>query len=80
MKAAIRRGLLALTISGAFLGAFHANGRGHQPGKRAEFMQVKLEFSKNVLEGLALEDYAKIEKNGRSLKIHFRSPRPLGEG
>lgn len=69
MKATIRTGVLTLAISSAFLGAFHAAGRGHQPGKRAEFMRQKLEFSKQLLEGLTLEEFARIEKNGRALKI-----------
>jgi len=40
-----------------------------QPEKhtRSEFMRQKLEFSKNVLEGLSLEDYAMIEKNAKAL-------------
>src|SRR4029077_6797364 len=41
-----------------------------QEGKRSrsDFMRQKLEFSKNVLEGLSLEDYPMIEKNAKSLK------------
>jgi hypothetical protein len=35
---------------------------------RAEFMRQKLNFSKDVLEGLALENYALIEKSARALK------------
>ena len=31
-------------------------------------MRQKLEFSKNVLEGLSLEQYSMIEKNAKSLK------------
>jgi hypothetical protein len=36
---------------------------------RGEFMRQKLEFSKNVLEGLSLEQYPMIEKNAKALKI-----------
>jgi len=36
---------------------------------RSEFMRRKLEFSKNVLEGLALEQYPMIEKNAKALKV-----------
>jgi hypothetical protein len=36
---------------------------------RREFMRSKLELSKNVLEGLSLEQYATIEKNAKSLKL-----------
>jgi hypothetical protein len=35
---------------------------------RAEFMREKLNFSKDVLEGLALERFATIEKGGKALK------------
>ena len=34
----------------------------------AEFMREKLNFSKDVLEGLALEQFATIEKAGKALK------------
>lgn len=33
------------------------------------FMQQKLEHAKSVLEGLALEDYDKIEKNAQALSL-----------
>ena len=39
-----------------------------QKRTRAEFMRQKLEFSKQVLEGLALEQFATIEKGGKALK------------
>jgi hypothetical protein len=35
---------------------------------RAEFMRQKLGFSKDALEGLALEQFALIEKSGKALK------------
>jgi len=35
---------------------------------RGEFMRQKLEFSKNVLEGLSLEQFTMIEKNAKALK------------
>jgi hypothetical protein len=37
-------------------------------GSRAAFMRQKLEFSKNLLEGLTVENYDQIEKNARALK------------
>lgn len=37
-------------------------------GSRAAFMRQKLEFSKDLLEGLTVEDFAKIEKSARALK------------
>lgn len=36
--------------------------------KRAEFMRQKLDFSKSLLEGLALENYTAIDRNARALK------------
>ena len=39
-----------------------------KPHSRAEFMRMKLEFSKRVLEGLTLEDYPAISKNAKALK------------
>jgi hypothetical protein len=45
--------------------------RAEQPAPqrtRAEFMRQKLNFSKDVLEGLALEQYALIEKSAKALK------------
>ena len=38
-------------------------------GKRAEFMRQKLELSKNILEGLAVEDFGMIQKNAKGLKL-----------
>ena len=35
---------------------------------RAEFMRMKLEYSKSVLEGLTLENYETIIKNAKALK------------
>lgn len=35
---------------------------------RAEFMRKKLELSKNLLEGLTLENFALIEQNARDLR------------
>ncbi len=48
-----------------------STGRASQQEKqtRSEFMRRKLEFSKNVLEGLSLEQYPMIEKNAKALKV-----------
>ena len=48
-----------------------STGRASQQEKqtRGEFMRRKLEFSKNVLEGLSLEQYPMIEKNAKALKV-----------
>lgn len=47
-----------------------SQSRAGQPEKRSrgEFMRQKLEYSKNVLEGLSLEQYSLIEKNAKALK------------
>lgn len=39
-----------------------------KPKSRGEFMRQKLEYSKNVLEGLTTEDYKLIGENARKLK------------
>jgi hypothetical protein len=39
------------------------------PRELLPLMQLKLEKSKEILEGLALEDFEKIGKNARSLKL-----------
>jgi hypothetical protein len=45
-----------------------AQGHAQQPSSRREFMRKKLEYSKNVLEGLSLEDFGLIARNARALK------------
>ena len=53
----------------AFFAVVLAVAGGEQrPTSRAEFMRMKLEFSKNVLEGLTLENYDAISKNAKALK------------
>jgi hypothetical protein len=45
--------------------------RAQQPSparSRREFMRQKLDFSKEVLEGLSLEQFASIERGGKALK------------
>lgn len=39
-----------------------------RPNKRAEFMRLKLEYSKKILEGLVLEDYNSIVEGAGKLK------------
>ncbi len=58
--------LLVLGLSAAVV----TSGAGQEPKRtRSEFMRQKLEFSKNVLEGLSLEQYGTIEKNARNRNI-----------
>jgi hypothetical protein len=69
MSAAVTAAVLALA-SLPFVPTL-ATGRASQQEKqtRSEFMRRKLEFSKNVLEGLSLEQYPMIEKNAKALKV-----------
>jgi len=58
-------GSVGLALAAAALAA----QEGAQPPRtRAEFMRLKLDYSKKVLEGLTLEDYATISKNAKALK------------
>ena len=69
MRAALTAAILALT-SLPFVPALSTGRAGQQEKQnRSEFMRRKLEFSKNVLEGLALEQYPMIEKNAKALKV-----------
>ncbi len=69
MSAAATAAILAL--ASLLLVPALSTGRASQQEKqtRSEFMRRKLEFSKNVLEGLSLEQYPLIEKNAKALKI-----------
>jgi hypothetical protein len=58
-------GLAGLALAASFLAA---RGQEQRTRSRAEFMQMKLEFSKKVLEGLTMENYETIVKNARALK------------
>jgi hypothetical protein len=58
-------GLAGLALAATFLAA---RGQENRPRTRADFMRLKLEYSKLVLEGLTLENYATIIKNAQALK------------
>jgi hypothetical protein len=58
-------GLAGLALAATFL---TARGQEQRTRSRAEFMQMKLEFSKKVLEGLTMENYETIIKNAKGLK------------
>jgi hypothetical protein len=69
MNATTRRRILFSLAGLALAAATWAAQEGAQrPHSRAEFMRIKLEYSKKVLEGLTLEDYAGISKNAKALK------------
>jgi hypothetical protein len=61
-----------MTLTGLFVAAAVLNAtRAAQPATqrtRKEFMRQKLDFSKDVLEGLSLEQFATIEKSAKALK------------
>lgn len=60
---------LALAALAAGLGATLASeSQGQQGRALRRFMRQKLEYSQNILEGLALEDYALVARNARSLR------------
>lgn len=58
-------GLAVLALTATFLAA---RGQEPRPHTRAEFMRLKLEYSKQVLEGLTMENYQTIIKNAQALK------------
>lgn len=58
-------GLMALAA--AWLGPLVPSADA-QAGKRAAFMRQKLDYSKDILEGLTNEDFGLIEKNARKLR------------
>ena len=62
--------LFCLAFAGLAMVPAFSTSRAAQQEKRSrgEFMRQKLEFSKNVLEGLSLEQFALIEKNAKALK------------
>jgi hypothetical protein len=71
MKRTIARSLcMGLPALTCLILAWNATRAGQpvQKRTRAEFMREKLNFSKDVLEGLALEQYATIEKGAKALK------------
>jgi hypothetical protein len=64
----ITRIVLGLVGIALFAAALAAQEGVHRPRSRAEFMRMKLEYSKKVLEGLTLEDYETISKNAKALR------------
>jgi hypothetical protein len=59
--------LLAAAGLALFGIGFAAFGQGQRTHTRAEFMRMKLEFSKKLLEGLTLEDYDAITSSAKAL-------------
>jgi hypothetical protein len=70
MKAPASRILVGLVLTAA-VAACLLPGRGQAvatQNKRGVFMRQKLEYSKNILEGLTREDFAMIAQNARKMK------------
>lgn len=65
------RSILALlTLAAVSAGVLTTRGEQQERRRsRAEFMRQKLEFSKLILEGLALEQYEKISKGAKALEL-----------
>ena len=62
------RGVFYAVLLAFFAVAVAAGGGQQRPTSRAEFMRMKLEYSKNVLEGLTLENYDAISKSAKTLR------------
>lgn len=60
-------GLIALAAGSLWLTLTRA-GQPNPARSRREFMRQKLDFSKDVLEGLSLEQFASIERSAKALK------------
>ena len=58
-------GMVGLALAAAALAAQETTKR---PPTRAEFMRLKLEYSKKVLEGLTMENYDSISTSAKALK------------
>ncbi len=65
---AMRRIVLGVAGIAVAAVALAAQENPKRPPSRAEFMRLKLEYSKKVLEGLTREDYEAITTNAKALK------------
>jgi hypothetical protein len=61
-------GVAALALSSLAPRAAAPAAPPDEPSRRGQFMRQKLEYSKGLLEGLALEDYGLVETNARALR------------
>src|SRR5262245_60865018 len=71
MRRSAKFGLLACLALGA--GLIATPGAGQTPPTRRALMRTKLESSREILEGLTLEDYALVTKGARVLKSLSRA-------
>jgi cytochrome c556 len=69
MKRILKRHRLVLLVIAATLsGGLLAFGQGQDRGALQKYMRQKLDHAKNALEGLAVEDFALIEKNATAMR------------
>ena len=74
MKTLASRLLVAVALIAAAVVASGFRGRETpKPNKRAEFMRLKLDYAKKVLEGLVTEDFAAISDGARKLNLLSRA-------
>lgn len=71
-RKAVYTGVLAVLVGSLVL--FQMNKNNAQdtaagPPKISDFMQLKLEYSKEILAGLALEDHERVAKNAQALSL-----------
>ena len=68
--AMMRRIVFGTVVFSVAIGAaiLSAQEDAKKPPTRSEFMRMKLDFSKKVLEGLTMENYDSIAKNAKALK------------
>jgi hypothetical protein len=65
----MKRAAIGLVVVAAVAGVLASRGLGQQPrSKLSAFMRPKLEHSKAVLEGLALENFDEIARGARAMK------------
>ena len=62
------RVMVSLVMLASVAVVLAAAGAEQRPTSRAEFMRMKLEYSKRVLEGLTLENFDTISQNAKTLK------------
>lgn len=65
-KTGLAAAFLALALAGLLATELHAQDNAR--ASRRDFMRQKLEFSKQILEGLTVENFDTIDKNARALR------------
>jgi cytochrome c556 len=65
----MKRRIMASVMTLAALSCLVLSSRGEQRVDLRDFMRAKLKHSQNVLEGLVLNDLAKVEKGAQEMKL-----------